>query len=386
VKYLFIDAEFATVKDGVYRICEFGYVVSTENFEIIERNNFIINPDISNAEWDWHVVRKILTRELSEYKKSSKFSKYYNKIKQLIIEADYVFGHAVLEDVKALNCECLRYNFPSIDFEFYDIEQIYKEYSNIRISKSLSKISAELGVEGEEIKHDAEADAVNTMLNLKAILNQLEFALKDLINLCPFSKRINFDYTITIFKKPFVPSNNKMGRNSTIKRYFSKYLDYITPNSATIKIFEGQKISISSHYEAKHMKQIFNIAQMICDRGGKYTSKASECNIFVSCETLEDAQSNRRSRLRTVNNEINKGKEIKIISFEDFLELLEITEKELDEMPMVSFDFLESNKKIIKPPVEVYNQNQKQRNSSKKSKIGYNLGEVLQEFRKNLKE
>ena len=43
MKYLFFDLEYATSKGGNIKICEFGYVVTDENFQILDRDNFIIN-------------------------------------------------------------------------------------------------------------------------------------------------------------------------------------------------------------------------------------------------------------------------------------------------------------------------------------------------------
>ena len=46
MRILFFDLEYASCKNGC-KICEFGYVITNEKFEIIERNNLIINPYIS---------------------------------------------------------------------------------------------------------------------------------------------------------------------------------------------------------------------------------------------------------------------------------------------------------------------------------------------------
>ena len=73
MRYLVFDLEYATSKGGVSKICEFGYVVTNEKFEIIEKGNFIIDPYINRNEWDYRVVRKILTRKIWEYEKSPRF-------------------------------------------------------------------------------------------------------------------------------------------------------------------------------------------------------------------------------------------------------------------------------------------------------------------------
>ena len=63
-QYLFFDLEFANSQKESYKICEFGYVIVDEDFNIIKTDNFTINPDISRREWDWYVLRKILHRDI----------------------------------------------------------------------------------------------------------------------------------------------------------------------------------------------------------------------------------------------------------------------------------------------------------------------------------
>ena len=47
MEYLFFDLEFANQDNGKSKICEFGYVITDEYFEVLERYNFIINPNIN---------------------------------------------------------------------------------------------------------------------------------------------------------------------------------------------------------------------------------------------------------------------------------------------------------------------------------------------------
>ena len=52
MKYLFFDIECANSFDGVGKICEFGYVLTDENLNVIKQGIHLINPD---AEFDWYV-------------------------------------------------------------------------------------------------------------------------------------------------------------------------------------------------------------------------------------------------------------------------------------------------------------------------------------------
>ncbi len=172
MNYLFFDCEFASSLGGVEKICEFGYVVTDEHFKPIERGNIIINPNIDNKEWDWYALKHILTRKKKEYFSYPFFPECYPEISRLIREADKVFGHSILMDIHALECECKRYNLPTLKFEYQDIKDIYKKYASISDDVSLEKMLSSLNVVGDEKIHDAGADAYNTMLVLKAITKQ----------------------------------------------------------------------------------------------------------------------------------------------------------------------------------------------------------------------
>lgn len=188
MKYLFFDCEFANCFNGKEKICEFGYVMVDEDFNILCKDNIIINPNIKDNEWDWYALKKILTRKRKEYKNRPLFPDYHDRIISLIQNADFILGHTIDGDVHALNCELQRYDFPCVDFEFYDVKEMYKSYSNSGKTTSVENILVELGIKGDNNKHDAEADAFNTMLELKTILEKTDLNLEEMIKICPGAK------------------------------------------------------------------------------------------------------------------------------------------------------------------------------------------------------
>ena len=178
MKILFFDLENATSKGGA-KICEFGYVVTDEQFNVTERGNFIINPNIRYNEWDWYVVRKVLTRKKNEYTKQPTFKEYYPQIRDLMLSADYVVGHSLDGDAKAVNGECARYGLPAIDYDYYDERDVFLRYTDTVNQRSVMNILLDLGVEGDTTEHDAEADAYNTMIGMKTMVERSGLSLAD---------------------------------------------------------------------------------------------------------------------------------------------------------------------------------------------------------------
>ena len=96
---------------------------------------------------------------------------------------------------------------------------------------------------------------------------------------------------------------------------------------------------------------MLNIVQMLCNKGATYVMKASLCDVFVTYKVLnEDGTERTCSKSKYVNKAIEEGANIKIVSFDEFVGMLGLTEQKLDELPMVSFDCLYREDAIIKDP------------------------------------
>ena len=370
-KLLFFDCEFATSRGGIEKICELGYVMVNEFFETLYKGNIIINPNIKREEWDYRVVKKILTRKIEVYENRLFFPAYYPIIQKLINEADYILGHTISADVHALNCECERYNLPKSNFTFYDIKEFYKSYNSSKKDTSVEKIMNELGINGDTNIHDAGADAYNTMLELKVILEKLEFSIDEMIEICPkATDKIEDDViqsnetraakkaeTRSYFlhelvnKEDYSDGTNKMitlKRNGN-KKIFFRFLDNVQPNKEGNGILKDRRITFSEGYEVLHFRQMMNLIQIIVNESGTYVLRADQCNMYVTYDgAFEDGTPYNCKRKRFVED-INKDEtRIEVIAFADFLKLLNIAEEELDNLPLPSLECFLREDAIIK--------------------------------------
>ena len=402
MKFLFLDLEYASQKEGTSKICEFGYVIIDEKYNVIEKSNIIINPNLYRFEWDYRVLKKILTRKMSEYEAAPTFDKVYDRIVALIESADYVLGHSIDGDAKALNEDCLRYNLPSINYVFYDIKLIYREYKNIKYDVSVTNIMKDLNVEGDEKEHDAEADAYNTMLDFKAMAESVEMSLEELISICPSSRNKNENYEVeSLVISRMIKAerfdnlgvdgvSNSIGKYSDNERLFVQFLDNVQPTENCVKDLINQKISISKNYEECHFRQLLNLVQLICNHGGKYIRKASLGTTFITYPILnEDGTLRKCSKLDFVTRANEDGANIKIIPFNEFLKTFDLTEEQLDKFPMVSFDCLcregaiIKNKKtesIVNAKKEADKSKPKRIENNKKKITGSSIGELCGDF------
>ncbi|HBN12775.1 MAG TPA: hypothetical protein DD415_04080, partial [Clostridiales bacterium] len=93
MRYLFFDIECC---DGEH-ICEFGYVITDENFKPVKKEVLKINPDkpFRITGRTNHADIELFFSE-QDYKKSPLFINYYESIKNLIEYPDLIIvGHAI---------------------------------------------------------------------------------------------------------------------------------------------------------------------------------------------------------------------------------------------------------------------------------------------------
>ena len=177
-RIIFFDIESATGNVG--GICEFGYLLTNEKFEILEQRNILINP---KCEFSWRVLKKVLKRDKRVYEAQKGLTSHYDFIRKLITGADLVFGFATINDVNYLNSDFRRFNLKPIDYNFYDIQKIlgefYSEYKNLSLENSMNLLE----VKRYGKLHDAGYDALNSMLILKKISEALKLSVTEIVDL-----------------------------------------------------------------------------------------------------------------------------------------------------------------------------------------------------------
>ena len=190
MRYLFFDIECA---DGCMAVCEFGYVLTDEKFNVLKHINRLIDPETKfNLTGRPGQADLILTYPYAEYRKYYPFDDSYEFIRDLMTQKDLmIFGHAVTNDIAFLFKDCQRYHLDLFDYTAYDIQKMLPVFDkeNRRFT-SLENAFEELvpfEVRKDLKDHRASDDAMKTMLVLKEMVEKLGFSPKDLIESCPKS-------------------------------------------------------------------------------------------------------------------------------------------------------------------------------------------------------
>lgn len=169
--YLFFDIECANCFGGVGKMCSFGYVLINEDWEILDEDDVVMNPE---AEFDWYLFDSKhgckLAYSKDYFRSKHNFESYYSPIKKLIeASGRKVFGFSIKNDMGFLQSACERYNLPSINYAAYDVATIIDNANKVKNGKGLEEWCKIYNVSLEGLQaHKSVDDAKMTMLLLKA--------------------------------------------------------------------------------------------------------------------------------------------------------------------------------------------------------------------------
>jgi DNA polymerase III alpha subunit (gram-positive type) len=292
MRLLSFDIECAKVYKNYSPICNFGYVIYDEHFNLIEKKDLVINPNSSfklegrKGREDIH-----LFYSKKEYQKAKSFKFFYNKIKNILENDNQVIvNHAVMNDIIYLNNECKRYHLPIIDFKAYDTMILYQELMNYKGSISLENISKSLIESFDFISHKADEDANAAMLCFIRSCELLDLKPKQILEIA----NLDAIYSTEINNRYNEDDNN---------------LDDIIQMSS---MYENKKVAISISIEKDH-SQYENILYAINQLGGELTTIVSESDIFI----FNDQSHCKRCDSYIYNCE--KGKNITGYNYEEFM-------------------------------------------------------------------
>lgn len=349
MNYCFFDIECANCYGGKGKICSFGYVLTDEHLNVIEKKDIIINPRSSfNLGPD---LKLAYTK--SEFRQAAPFPDYYDEIGALLEYPEYiVLGYSIENDCNFLRADCQRYSLPCFDFPFYDVQCMIMQMFELSNMPSLSKALEFFGMHEDQEIHKSDDDAYMTMLAMKGACEHLGITPAELLERYPIAKGTLSEFEIhTNYKeerekqkaardaerqKALSEANRNRIRYKSPNFYaFQRHLRRVGSQIAADGPLKGEKVSLSSGYEKNHYSQMLKLTELIAANGGMYVQKASQCTLFAACEEIDGAGNLMPDKRRhVVENAIEAGSTAKVILLPDLLEILGITEEELASIPL----------------------------------------------------
>ncbi|MBQ7788732.1 MAG: hypothetical protein IJ398_03665 [Clostridia bacterium] len=364
MEYIFFDIECANCFHGHGKICSFGYVITDEKFNIIQKSDILINPH-SKFHLYGHGNHPgiVLGYDEKAFNSSPDFKHYYKIIRSLLTKPNtLVFGFSVLSDAGFIKSECERFSKEIFDYKFFDIQRIYTDYKELENTPALIKCASEYGVTETQDIHKSDDDSYFTMRVMKGLCQETGLSPLELIERYPHCKckcengEIESEYlkyreTIKAQKLSKMEKLTGSKRDNWIHATeknateFSNYFKRVFINRQASSRLCGKKICISSLYEEYHFNEMMNIVSHLALNGAKYTRHAYGCDIFVTCDLIGKNNTLYRCyRKEKALSAIDEGKEIKFIDINELFSILEVEENDLKELNKDSLAPLKNRK------------------------------------------
>ena len=342
MKYLFFDIECASCEDGG-KICEFGYVLTDESFNELESEEFIINP---RASFDTVVLKNILRYSTQVYRASQDYSFYYDKISRLFEMQDLiVVGHTVDADAKFLNDEAKRYNKPFFNYKFYDAKYMYSSFAKTQSLMGLEKISENFGYDKKHLQHRAVDDAATTKFIVQTMCEKSDCDLLTLIKnskFC-FGETVDGvvisspDREIAKARREELRKNITNPQNAVLNANYDRFRQFIEDVKPEGEIIEselnGKSLTVTLNYQIGHYREMLSLVQLLKNHGCTYQVNAVKSDYMVTRAVYnEDGSERYCSKTENLKGAIKHGANIKFITFEELLDILNVQEKDLYKM------------------------------------------------------
>ena len=185
MKYLFFDIECSNCFNDIGKMCEFGYVITDENFKILSAYDIPMSPG-AGRENRFHLRDRMKNEDVSlayeeeYYFNQPELPKFYDRIKKLMEDKDTVcFAFSMRNDIRYLFDSCNKYRLPGLNYICYDVQKFAASYLEVNEQPGLKKCVDEI-VGPHAIKelteHLSRDDAKMSMMIMEAIcvLNKID--------------------------------------------------------------------------------------------------------------------------------------------------------------------------------------------------------------------
>lgn len=303
MQILSFDIESTTGSHNDGSMCTFGYCLADYNFNITKQKDIVMRPKTKRIE------SKIkLHYDKAFIKNSPQFPTFYDEIKELFKNSYCIIGFSIMNDVEFLNNACEIFMLDKIEYEFLDVQLIYKTVYKKPTLSALSTLAEELGIEYEA--HRSDEDARVTLLVLKHILNDTNLTLAELLKKYHITHGINNNTEIS-------PCQNGVFTHKEINYLI---LEFVKANYKHKRYYRGglssKTFAFSDNLRYDDVDKFRQIIKKIYDLNGRIGSIESS-NVLV-CD-----KENITEKISRQLQERNKNKErIKVISTTEFFEMI----------------------------------------------------------------
>ena len=332
MNYLFFDIEASEGKS----MCSFGYVLTDEDFCIIEKKDILINPEAQFCTQARSKKNQDKNKGISlaytpkVFYKNPTFALRYDEIKEIISRPNQmIIGFSHVNDTRYLRIACERYNKENFSYTFFDVQDMYRDYKERKDQVSLEKIMAELdiSVEGYTL-HKSVDDAELSMLVAKAVCSELNCTMEKLIEKYPRFVG-TFDKGVTAYKGLNSEQSKLRKKRNACKSVVYNFSRTVNVgNEKTVLKVTKKKFCVSSTMEKDEPIFVIKLIYILAQAGAYYVSSVPSTDYYV----VFDSDKNSRGRATLAKDLQQKGYPLTVISESQLYDMLNVTKKDIDEV------------------------------------------------------
>lgn len=323
MNYLFFDTECAYGRGG---ICEFGYIITDEDFNTLKADNLLINPHIKFDDYGHKKAGIIFAYSKEEYYSAPDIMDRYDEIKALLTDENTaVIGFSTDSDAKFLNNDLDRFDMPFINYTFWDVLKMYRMIAGRTTSLKLDILYSE--THGANLMHhEALSDTKMTIEVLKKLLKDYNLTFKDVTENYKATSGESFNGRI-VYNDGSVFSYTKGGKTTVANRRILDEAIRNEPISLLSEKFRGKIFSVAPNIA----RDDFAVSLAVCNRSQKLGASFS-LSICDAHYLLVD------EKTKVPKNRLRRG--VRLVRADEMEELLGLNEGALSDENICIDDFI----------------------------------------------
>lgn len=197
MKYVFFDVECSNCFRGEGKLCEFGYVITDENFCVLRKDVLPMSPGRGGENrFDTTIYKRDpkfqWAYDIDTYYQFEEYPFLHEKIKSLLEDKQArVFGYSVGNDIRYIDSTVRRYKLNPIQYTAYDVQKMVNYFLKLKNAVSLKEAFLQICDKKELVNieaHLSRDDAYMTMRIVQNICAKLEITFDELLERCPECK------------------------------------------------------------------------------------------------------------------------------------------------------------------------------------------------------
>ncbi len=284
-KYLFFDIECSNCHGGIGKMCEFGYVLTDENFKIISQDDIPMSPGRLNKDKFDLVGRDgekdiELAYEYEFYYSQPQFPHFYERVKKLVCDPDTIcFAYSMGNDIRHLHNSCTRYKLKPFDYTCYDVQVLVAKYlqkkGQMNLENAAKRIVGPGCLVGLE-EHLSRDDAKLEMMIFQAICELEQKTSSELLEEYSSTKVNSIEFFNKIIER---------GKKKRLKTAGHDFYNSLAVEESELDKPEniGRRYNMSGDLKA-NMEILTSAIQMVQSKNGILCNKISKTDFFIALD------------------------------------------------------------------------------------------------------